>query len=190
MRHEFPTFRREKRDMGRISSSSLFMVGRRVAKYCGGATLRFDRSLRTGSSLLSSAFRRSMTVVEAYCGRMASSTVRALSEASAGLLFCFVFNILIITGVAVLCISGYGFAAGLVIVLLALAPTLMLVNIALFSSVENEQQPSLLRAISTNSKDLERGETLSIVPETSETADTRSDAIDPISVSHITLGQT
>jgi uncharacterized membrane protein YhiD involved in acid resistance len=128
-----------------------------------------------------------MKVVEVDYGRIASSTIQALSEArpSAGLLFCLAFNILIITGVAVLCIAGYGFARGLGIVVLALAPTLALLNIALFARVElfarakNEQQPSLLRTIATNSKELQRGETLdeknsSIVPEISETANTQS----------------
>jgi hypothetical protein len=142
-----------------------------------------------------------MTVVEAHYSRIASSTNRALREArlSVGLLFCLGFNILMITCVAVICISGYGFVSGLSIVVLALAPTLMLVNIALFARVElfdraeNEQRLGLLRAVSTDGKNLQRGETIdqktsSIVPEMSETASTQSDAIDPISVPRITPG--
>jgi hypothetical protein len=136
-----------------------------------------------------------MTVVEAHYRRIVGSTTRALSEIrlSVGLLFCLVFNVLIITGVALICISGYGFARGISVVVLALAPTLMLLDIGLFARVElfdrveNEQQRGLLRGVSTDGKNLPRGQTLdqknpSIVPEMSETAGTPSDAIDPISV--------
>jgi hypothetical protein len=160
--------------MATVSVSSLFMVGHQAAKYCRATLAFISPSLRKGSSLLSSL---SMKVVEVDYGRIASSTIRALSEArpSAGLLFCLAFNILIITGVAVLCISGYGFARGLSIVVLALAPTLMLLNIGLLTWIEEEQRPRSLRAISTSTQALQRSETLdeknpSIVPETSATA--------------------
>ncbi len=158
--------------MATISVSSLFMVGQRVAKYCR-ATLAFGSlSLRTGGSLLSSAFRSLMTVVEVDYGRIASSLRDA--RPSPGLASCLAFNILLITGVAALCISGYGFAPGLSIVVLALAPTLMLLNIGLFAWIEEEQRPRPLRAISTSTQALQRSETLdeknpSIVPETSAT---------------------
>jgi hypothetical protein len=64
----------------------------------------------------------------------------------------------------VLCLSGYGFATGLSIVVLALAPALMLLNIALFAWMEEKRRPGLLRAISLDEK------YPSIVPEKSETA--------------------
>jgi hypothetical protein len=173
--------------MATVSVSSLFMVGHQAAKYCRATLAFISPSLRTGSSLLSYVL---MKVVEVDYGRTASSTIRALSDArpSAGLLFCLAFNILIITGVAVLCISGHGFATGLSIVVLALAPTLMLLNIGLSGWIKEEQRPniglsgwikeehrpSLLRATSTNTAS-QHSETLdekypSIVPKRAETA--------------------
>jgi len=156
--------------MATISVSSLFMVGQQVAKYCL-ATLAFvSPILRTGGSLPTSSST-------ADDGRTASSTSRALSEvrSSPGLLLCLAFNILLITGVAVLCISGYGFAMGLSIVILALLPALMLLNIGLFAWIEQEQRPSQLRAVSTSMQASQRSETPdekypSIVPEKFETA--------------------
>ena len=163
--------------MATISLSSLSMVGRRVAKYCR-ATLAIDSlSFRTGSSIPSSAFRSVMAVVEADYGRMGSSTIRALSDVrpSAGPLFCLAFNILLISGGGVLCVSEYGVATGLSIAVLALAPTLMLLNIALFAWVEEGRRPGPVRAISTNTQASQRSAALdekypSLVPERSETA--------------------
>jgi len=161
--------------MATVSVSPLFMVGRQVAKNCR-ATLAFvSPSLRTGGSLLSSLL---MKVVEADYRRMASSTIGALSDVrpSAGPLLCLAFNILLITGGGVLCVSGYGFAMGLSIVVLALAPALMLLNIALFAWIEEGPRPSSLRAIySTNPQASQCSEMPdekypSIVPEKSETA--------------------
>ena len=146
--------------MATISLSSLFMVGQRVAKYWR-ATLA----------------KPLMAVVEADYGRIASSTIRALSDVrpSAGLLLCLAFNILLITGGGVLCVSGYGFAVGLSVVVLALAPALMLLNIALFAWMEEGRRPSLLRVISTSAQASQRSETVdekypSIVPEKPEAA--------------------
>jgi hypothetical protein len=42
------------------------------------------------------------------------------------------FNIVLITGAAVLCISGYGLVEGLTIVVLAVAPVLTLLSIAIY----------------------------------------------------------
>jgi len=152
------------------------MVGRRVAKYCR-ATLAIDSlSLRTGSSIPSSAFRSVMAVVEVDY-RVGSSTIRALSDVrpSAGPLFCLAFNILLISGGGVLCVSEYGVATGLSIAVLALAPTLMLLNIALFAWGEEGRRPGPARAISTNTQASQRSAALdekypSLVPERSETA--------------------
>jgi hypothetical protein len=159
--------------MAAVSVSSLIMVGHQAAKYCRATLAFIDPSLRTGSSLVSSF---SMKVVEVDYGRMTGSTIRALSEVrlSRGPLLCLAFNPLLITGVAGLCISGYGLAGGLCIVVLALAPTLMLLNIASFAWIEEEQRPSLLCATSTNTAS-RLSETLdekypSIVPKTVETA--------------------
>ena len=156
--------------MATISVSSLFMVGQQVAKYCIATLALVTPTLRTGSNLLSSSST-------ADYGRVASSTSRALSEVrlSPGLLLCLAFNILLITGVAVLCISGYGFHMGLCIVILALVPALTLLNIGLFAWIEEEQQPSQFRALSTSTQASQRSETPdekypSIVPEESETA--------------------
>jgi len=105
--------------------------------------------------------------------RMGSSAIRTLSDVRPGLLLCLAINILFITGGAVLCVSGYGLAAGLIIVVLALAPVLMLLNIALFAGMdEGRRSPG---AISTTMQTSQRKETLdekcpSIVPEKSETA--------------------
>jgi len=153
-----------------ISPSSLFMVGQRVAKYCRAILALDNPSVRTGIGL-SSAFRPLITVVEADYGRIASSTIRALSD---GLLLCLAVNMLLITCVAVLCVSGYGIATGLSIVALALAPTLMLLNIALLAGVSDGR-----RAISTNTQASRRSETHNereptIVRKTSETANTQA----------------
>ena len=106
---------------------------------------------------------------------------RALSEArpSPGQLLSLAFNILLITGVAVLCISGYDFAMGLSIVVLALMPALLLLNIALFAWMEEERRASPLRVVSTSTQASQHNETLdkqnpSIVPETSEPANTQA----------------
>ena len=133
--------------MATISVSSLFMDGQQAAKYCLATLAAFvSPILRTGNSLL-----------------------------SPGPLLCLAFNIILITGVAVLCISGYGFAMGLSIVILALLPALMLLNIGLFAWIEQEQRPSQLRAVSTSMQASQRSETPdekypSIVPEKFETA--------------------
>jgi len=160
-------FRRGARElMAPISLSSLRSFGLRVTRYC-------RVTLESG---FSSAFRQLMMVVEANHGRIASSTIRALSDArpSAGQLFCFALNILFITAGAELCISGYGFATGLCFFMLALAPALMLLNIA-FTAIEEESHPSPLGAFSTNRQAAQRTQTLdektlSIVPEKFETA--------------------
>jgi len=60
----------------------------------------------------------------------------ASSRQLAGAVFCFAFNILVITGAGVFCMSGYGFVAGLYIVVLAIAPVLMLLNIVLSAWIE------------------------------------------------------
>ena len=167
--------------MATISVSSLLTAGQRVAKYCR-AILAFDSlGVRPGGRFLSFAFGSLMTVVEANYGRIASSIIRALSDArpSAGLLLCLAFNILFIAGGAVLCLSGYGVAAGLSIVVLALAPALMPLNIALFAWVDEGWQSSPLRAVSSSSEALQRGESFdeknpSLVPEASETASAQS----------------
>jgi hypothetical protein len=152
--------------MATISLSSLVTFGQRAAKYCR-ETLAFDSpSSRTATSRLASALGVLTTVVEADYGRIASSTFRALSDVrpSVGPLLILAFNILLVTGGGVLCLSGYGFATGLSIVVLALAPALMLLNIALFAWMEEKRRPGLLRAISLDEK------YPSIVPEKSETA--------------------
>jgi hypothetical protein len=105
---------------------------------------------------------------------------QALGDArqSAGLLLCISFNILVIATVAVICVSGYGFAMGLGVVVYALAPVLMLLNIALFAWVD-EGWPGPLRGVSISTQALQRSEALdeknpSIVPEAPETASTQA----------------
>ena len=105
--------------------------------------------------------------------RMGSSAIRTLSDVRPGLLLCLAINILFIAGGAVVCVSGYGLAAGLYIVVLALAPVLMLLNIALFARMDEGQRS--LGVMSTTTQISQRKETLdekcpSIVPEKSETA--------------------
>ena len=123
--------------------------------------------------------RTLMTGVETNLSGIASSSMHALSDArrlaGPGPLLCLAFNILLISGGGVLCVAAYGFAGGLGIVVLALAPALMLLNIALFAWVEEGRRPGPVRAISTSTQASQRSETLdekypSIVPEKSETA--------------------
>jgi len=156
-----------------ISLSSLFVVGQRVARRCRAASAFVSPSLRKGSSLLSSAFRPLMTVVLADYRRIGSSAIRTLSDIRPRLLLCLAFNILFVAGGAVLCVSGYGLAAGLIIVVLALAPVLMLLNIALFAGMDGGRRS--LGAMPTTTQTSQRKETLdekfpSIVPARSETA--------------------
>jgi len=103
---------------------------------------------------------------------MASSAIRTLSDVRPGLLLCLAINILFIAGGAVVCVSGYGLAAGLVIVVLALAPVMMLLNIALFAGMDEGRRS--LGTISTTTRTSQRKQTLdekcpSIIPEKFET---------------------
>jgi hypothetical protein len=110
-----------------------------------------------------------------------TAPIQTLSDGrqSARLLLCLAFNILVISGVAVLCVSGYGFAIGLSFVVLALAPALMPLNIALFAWIDEGWRPPQLRSASTNTQASQPSKTFdeknpSIVPETSETANTQA----------------
>jgi len=111
---------------------------------------------------MSSTFRSLLATFEADYGRIASSAIQGLSDArqSAALLLCISFNILLIATVAVICVSGYGFAMGLGVVVYALAPALMLLNIALFAWVDEGWQPSPLHSVSTSTQASQSGETL------------------------------
>ena len=130
---------------------------------------------------MSSTFRSLLTTFEADYGRIASSAIQGLSDArqSAALLLCISFNILLIATVAVICVSGYGFAMGLGVVVYALAPALMLLNIALFAWVDEGWQPSPLHSVSTSTQASQSGETLdeknpSLAPGASATPDAQA----------------
>jgi len=147
------------------------MIGQGVAKSCRAALA--SPSLRKASSLPSSALRLLMPVVGADYGRISGSAIRTLSDVRPARLLCLAINILFIVGGAVWCVSGYGLAAGLIIAVLAVAPVLTLLDIALFAGMEEGRgSPG---AISTTRQIPERRETLdvqcpSIIPENSEIA--------------------
>ena len=129
--------------MSTASLSSLSVSGQRLVKYCRATVTRArvtldSPSLRTAGSLLSSALPTLMTLGKTHFGRIASSPILTLSGArhSAGALVFLALNALLITGAAVLCISGYGLVAGLAIVILAVAPVLALLSIAVYAAIE------------------------------------------------------
>jgi len=70
--------------------------------------------------------------------RLARSSVQALYSARylAEALSFLAFNIALIAGAAVLCISGYGLAEGLTITVFAVAPVLTLLSIAIYGQIE------------------------------------------------------
>ena len=146
--------------MAAIPLSSLLIVGQRAGKYCRAA-VGFDSSgpTRTGDSGFLPKLRHLMAVLKADYAHIASSSTQALrssrrigeslmtvlradydriasSRQLAAAVFCFAFNVLLIVSAAVWCMSGYGFVAGLYIVVLAIAPVLMLLNIVLSAWIE------------------------------------------------------
>ena len=125
------------------SLSSLSMAGKRLAKCCRGAVALDHSSPGIGSSGLSFGPRlsfapRRLMMVLVDSARVTSSWIQALRGAHhlAGALSFLAFNILLIIGAAVLFISRYGAVVGLTIVVLAVAPVLALLSVAIYAAIE------------------------------------------------------
>jgi len=133
--------------MSTISSSppvsSVLIAGQRAAKYCRAAVGFDDFGPRIGGIGLSFVRRlsfapRRLTMVLVDYARLAPTSTQALwgDRYLAEALSFLAFNIVLITGAAVLCISGYGLVEGLTIVVLAVAPVLTLLSIAIYGQIE------------------------------------------------------